>query len=110
MTREDRERTRSRPPRVDLTWAARLVGSEGVDQLRIHLGDLYVACGDVMQKIERINASAESAETETVRRTLAQLEAQLYEHILPHLEQLKPTLNKLTSRLYSEAERESGGL
>jgi hypothetical protein len=85
-----------------------MVGRDGVDQLRLHLGDLYMACSDIMEKIDQINGLSNSAAPQTVRRTLAQLEAQLYDHVTPHLKQLKPTLETLTSRLYSEAEQESG--
>lgn len=104
MNKEHREHSQPRPPLLELEWATRVVGSDGVHELEIHFGDLYVACGDVMQKIERIGAWTESVDPQVVRRTLAQLEAQLYEHILPHLQRLKPPLNVLTSRLYAESD------
>jgi uncharacterized membrane protein YccC len=87
-------------------WAAQLATGPQSVELRTHLGDLYAACGDVVNKLEQLSQLDPVRDADSVRRLLAQLEGQLYEHVLPHLQELRPTLSALTSHLYAQAEKE----
>lgn len=85
-------------------WLPTLDAAESEDQLRIHLGDLHGACAHVLATLEKLPALSSANEAE-LRRTLADLNGELYEHLVPHLKALRPHLDAVVRQRYREAER-----
>jgi hypothetical protein len=85
-------------------WLASLEGGQSGREVGVHLGDLYPACENVMRLTERMLTLSPSAHNHDLRRTMAELSAELFEHILPHLEELRPSLTALVERLYEQAD------
>lgn len=85
------------------SWLEGVAGQEDGRALSIHLGDVYPACAHVVRLVERMLEMAASPVDPEVRRTLAVLNGELTDHLLPHLEQLRPTLEAVLERLYEDA-------
>ena len=84
-------------------WLPTLDEEAARDALQIHLGDLHASCSHVLATLEKLPSLAHEDEP-ALRRTLADLKGEFYEHMVPHLKQLRPHLDSVILRRYREAE------
>ena len=73
-------------------------GAADAEDLAFHLVDLAEACEDVAAKVSRL--AAQNGQELVDKRVLAELEGQLFEHMLPHMNAIRPLLDQVTARLY----------
>jgi len=83
---------------------ARFFTSDEAAELGIHLGDLRDGCAHAIELIDRLAEMDVDPRSESLRVTLAHLKGELVDHLLPHIEELAPSITATVSRLYVEAE------
>lgn len=86
-------------------WLPALTAEADVPSFCHHLGDLRDAFARTVAHLEGLPDVDPSRDAKRLRQALAELNGELYQHMLPHMTELRPLLERLTRRLYHEAEK-----
>lgn len=90
--------------RKDLrTWLPGARAGEDESSLYIHLGDLQAACSKVANIIENLPKIDHAASMDLAQR-VTDLQVELYDHLLPHVLQLREPLQAWRARLLEQVE------
>lgn len=87
-----------------LEWLRTQRPTEQADRLYYHLGDLRDACADVARLIEELPHSDPAEISGVLRKSLATLSGQLFDHIPQHTREIEADVIEWRDKLYSEAE------
>lgn len=82
-----------------------LLGSPRGDDVAYHLADLHAGLTHAAETIERIAHVSEAQRADALRVYLAELGGELFEHIGPHAQSVRPPLEQLIADLFDEENR-----
>jgi len=90
-------------------WLAALATTEEADAVRVHLGDLRDAATHLAALIGELPELNVTTQRPEIAKQLSYIKGELYDHMTPHMKQLKAGLAKLTSRVYGELDEDDVG-
>lgn len=83
-------------------WLPTIATEQEADSVRRHLGDLYGACEKLASLIGHLPELDAARDRDQIRKQLARIHVELYSHMLPHMEDLRPGLESWMQRLEDE--------
>lgn len=85
-------------------WLRTLADEKSSNEITYHLADLYSACQNLIDIIERMHTLS-AKDSKLLRRTLNDIYGEMYERMIPnHMLPLQPIFKRVVSQLYNEAE------
>ena len=83
-------------------WLGTIATEEEADSVGVHLGDLHGACEKLMKLIAQLPDLDSVGDREQIRQHLMLIHVEIYSHMLPHMDQLRPGLDHWMERLFDE--------
>lgn len=83
-------------------WFPKLATEAEAEAIVVHFGDLYGASEKLRALIVRL-VEQDQTDRQAARRVLLDIETELYEHMILHMQELRAPLHQLLDRLYRDS-------